>query len=248
MRRSLFLFALLLCIGIAVLSVWQLHQLRTRKEASALQFEVLQQQVATEPPTESEEPRPFTKYDALAAQNPDMIGWLRIEGTDIDYPVMQTPDEPEYYLNHTFEKATDIHGVPFAEASCQPGESGNVTIFGHSMMDGSMFDALHEFANPKYCGNAPNIVFDTLTEPGLWKPVCVFKISTAMTRDFPYHLVTRFTDTSTAADYLSRTKYYALWYDDTIPIPEAAQLLSLSTCEYTLEDGRLVLVAVRIDE
>lgn len=246
MRRSLLIAALVLCLGIAALSIWQLYQLQTQKQTSAQQFEDLRQQIVTEAPTESESEQPFTKYDALAAQNPDLIGWLRIEGTDIDYPVMQTPDEPEFYLNHTFEKTTDIHGVPFAEASCHLGVAGNVTIFGHSMMDGSMFDALHEFANPKYCGNAPDIMFDSLTESGLWKPVCVFKISTANTQNFPYHLVNRFTEASTATDYLSRAKYYALWYDDTIPIPEDAQLLSLSTCEYTLEDGRLVMVAVRI--
>lgn len=248
MRRPLFLAGLVLCIGTAALSVWQLWQLHTQKEASAQQFEALQLQVATEAPTEAEneEPQPFTKYDALAAQNPDMIGWLRIDDIGIDYPVMQTPEEPEYYLNHTFDKTTDIHGVLFAEGSCHPGEPGNVTIFGHSMRDGSMFAQLHEFANPKYCGNVPDIVFDTLTEPGLWKPVCVFKISTAKTQDFPYHLVNRFSDTSTASEYLSRARYYALWYDDTVPIPEDAQLLSLSTCEYSLDNGRLVLVAVRI--
>ena len=57
-------------------------------------------------------------YEALKAQNPDFFGWISIEGTNIDYPVMFTPDDPEHYLRRAFDGSSSQSGVPFLSADC----------------------------------------------------------------------------------------------------------------------------------
>ena len=68
------------------------------------------------------------KYDALLAQNNDFIGWIRIEGTNVNYPVMQTPNKPDFYLKHSFDKSYSDYGVPYIDEACMTGISNNLVI------------------------------------------------------------------------------------------------------------------------
>lgn len=88
------------------------------------------------------------QYRSLYEQNPDFIGWLSIEGTKIDYPVMQTKDDPEYYLRQNFNREDDRSGTPFADYRCDilPYRSFNTIIYGHRTSDGSMFRWLLNYA------------------------------------------------------------------------------------------------------
>ena len=84
--------------------------------------------------------------EELYEQNPDMVGWIQIEGTGIDYPVMQTPADPNYYLKHDFEKHYTDYGCPFMQADCDAlAPSDNLIIYGHNMKNGSMFGNLKKF-------------------------------------------------------------------------------------------------------
>ena len=66
------------------------------------------------------------KYGALFEQNNDFVGWISIDETSIHYPVMQTPDNPDYYLKHGFDKAYSNYGVPYIDEGCAPGLSNNI--------------------------------------------------------------------------------------------------------------------------
>lgn len=79
------------------------------------------------------------KYDALFAQNNDFIGWIRIDGTNVNYPVMQTPNKPDFYLKRGFDKSYSDYGVPYIDEACMTGISNNLVIYGHHMNDGSIF-------------------------------------------------------------------------------------------------------------
>ena len=82
----------------------------------------------------------------LYLENSDMVGWIQIEGTCIDYPVMQTPTDPTYYLKHDFEKNYTDYGCPFMQADCDAiAPSDNLIIYGHNMKDGSMFADLAKY-------------------------------------------------------------------------------------------------------
>lgn len=81
----------------------------------------------------------YEKYAAVYAQNNDFVGWLCIEGTNINYPVMQTPEEPNYYLKRAFDHSYSDYGVPYVQENCALGISDNIVIYGHNMSNGSMF-------------------------------------------------------------------------------------------------------------
>ena len=116
------------------------------------------------------------KYQALYAENPDIVGWLTIDGTKIDYPVMQTKDTPEYYLRRNFNKEDDSIGTPFADYRCDivPYRSFNTIIYGHLTSNGSMFRWLLNYAYKSWYEEHKEIHFDTLMEQGTYEVVAVF--------------------------------------------------------------------------
>ena len=84
-----------------------------------------------------------------SASNPDMVGWIKINGTNINYPVMQTPENPDYYLDHDFYKNQSVYGCPYVQANCDvKTPSDNVIVYAHHMNDGSMFANLELFRIP----------------------------------------------------------------------------------------------------
>ena len=105
-------------------------------------------------PQESEPPQTeqtaFEKYAAVYEQNSDFVGWISTPGTNIDYPVMQTIDNPNYYLKHSFEKQYSDYGVPYVQENCDLGLSDNCVIYGHHMNNGSMFADLCKYADEDF--------------------------------------------------------------------------------------------------
>lgn len=91
----------------------------------------------TREPAEIEtEPEILTQYASVYEQNPDLFGWICIENTVLDYPVMHTPDDPEKYLRLSFEGETSTAGTPFMDAKCEI-DSDNYIIYGHNMKNGT---------------------------------------------------------------------------------------------------------------
>lgn len=88
----------------------------------------------------------LAKYESIFEQNNDFFGWLQIEGTAVDYPVMHTPEDPEYYLRKNFDGDYSVSGVPFITSECYEG-CGNYIIYGHNMKNGSMFNSMSYVAH-----------------------------------------------------------------------------------------------------
>ncbi len=84
----------------------------------------------------------LAKYQELYLQNEDMVGWLSIAGTIINYPVMQSRNNPNFYLKHNFEKEYSDLGTPYVQENCDIAESDNLVIYGHHIKGGKMFGAL----------------------------------------------------------------------------------------------------------
>ena len=190
------------------------------------------------------------QYQALYEQNPDMVGWLRIEGTDIDYPVMQTPGDNEYYLRRGFDRLYATAGSLFLDERCRLDDpaTANWLIYGHNMADGSMLGELDRYEDPDFYAAHPTFTFDTLTEPGTWQVAAVLR--TELGADaLPYYT---FFDADGRADWQQRVDaMLELALYDTGVLPEyGQQLLTLSTCGtssiYT--DERLAVLAVRVEE
>jgi len=201
--------------------------------------------VPTEP-VETEPPGPLPEYIEVSALNPDMVGWIQLEGTKLDYPVMQTPNDPEYYLHKDFYGNYSSHGCIFAEEFCNIDlPSDNITIYGHNMKDGSMFGILRNYRSKSYWENHRYIYFDTLYERHTYEIFAVFTTTATKGKGFAYH---QFVDADNQEEYhkfITECQSAAL-YDTGITPHYGDKLITLSTCEYTQKNGRLVVVAKRI--
>lgn len=186
-------------------------------------------------------------YQELHAENPDMVGWLQIDGTKINYPVMQTTlDNPNYYLYRDFDKNDSIRGSIYAAEICDVfAPSDNITLFGHNMKDGSMFAYLGNYYEKSTWENNPMIFFDTLTESHVYQIFAVFKTSGTDNVGFAYHQMANAKDEAEFNQFVATCKELA-FYDTGITPVYGDKLLCLSTCEYTIDNGRFVVAAVRI--
>ena len=200
-------------------------------------------------PTESTEPVDpaiLPEYQPFYQMNTDMVGWITVPDTKINYPVMQTPNNKDYYLKRNFNKLWSDWGAIYAREACDVNRpSDNVTLYGHHMKDGSMFAGLDKFKQESFWKTHQTFTFDTLYEHHTYQIWAVFKTSAILSEGFPYH---QFSDAASKEEfdqYVSTIKSMD-FYDTGITPQYGDKLLCLSTCEYTLNDGRFVVMAMRI--
>ena len=210
--------------------------------------ETTEQTEQTEAPaTEPTEPGMIAGYKEIYEMNDHTVGWIKMEGTKMDYPVMQTPADPNFYLYRNFDKADSARGSIYAWGAADINEpSDNITLFGHNMADGSMFACLNAYTNKKAWDNNSLIFFDTLTEYHTYKIFAVFKTSANIGQGFSYHQFVDAANEEEFNEFVSTCKKLA-FYDTGITPVYGDKLICLSTCEYTLDNGRLVVCAVRIN-
>lgn len=198
----------------------------------------------TSSPTESNTVLP--EYASLYLENPDFIGWLTVPGTKIDYPVMQTPNDKDYYLRRNFYGEHSTAGCIYVREECDVQRpSDNLTIYGHNMKNGTMFADLLNYLEKSFWEEHKTFNFDTLTERHTYEIIAVFKTSANTGKGFPYH---QFVDAKDQADFdnfVSTCKKMA-FYDTGLTAEYGDKLICLSTCEYTLSNGRFVVLAKRI--
>lgn len=266
MKKGLYIALVVLLVATFGLSAFYLgsYFLEGKKEADRYQelsniVEEAKQEESTEPaseePTESTKPAPTEPqnteilkcYQELYDQNNDLVGWLRIDGTKIDYPVLQTKtDNANYYLYRNFDKEDSSRGSIYVREECDVFEpSDNVTMYGHNMRDGSMFAALGAYENKDTWEQNSLICFDTLYDYHVYKIFAVFKTTASIGEGFGYQ---KFEDASIEQEF---NKFIATckqlsFYDTGITPTYGDKIICLSTCEYTLENGRFVVAAVRI--
>lgn len=206
--------------------------------------------VIKESSTEITEPKritPYEKYKSVYAQNNDYVGWISIDGTNINYPVMQTVGHPNYYLKRGFDEKYSEHGVPYVQEDCDLLSSDNIVIYGHNMKDGTMFSDLEEYASEEFYKRYPYIQFDTLNNYGTYVIIVVFKTVAYSEDGFKFFNFIDASDRSEFDDYISRCKELSL-YDTGISAEYGDKLLTISTCEYSRNNGRMVIVAKLITD
>ena len=184
----------------------------------------------------------------LYLENSDMVGWIQIEGTSIDYPVMQTPADPNYYLKHDFEKRYTDYGCPFMQADCDAiASSDNLIIYGHNMKDGSMFADLAKYRSKDFWQTHKTVWFDTALGGSAYEIFAVIH-TTVQADAADVSLFYRFVDAASPeefADYVSACQARAL-YDTGISAQYGDKLLTLSTCDNITDNGRWLVIGKRI--
>ena len=199
---------------------------------------------------EPTEPTILPELQPFYEQNNDLVGWIYIPNTQINYPVMQTPDNPNYYLNHTFEHTVNDRGCIYVREQCDVfAPSDTITIYGHHMKTGykysTMFRDLDGYKKQAFWQENQYVYFDTLYERHTYQIIAAFKTSANYGEGFAYHL---FSDADTEEDFneFVATVKSLSFYDTGLTAEYGDKLITLSTCEYSLDNGRFVVVAKRI--
>ena len=192
-------------------------------------------------------PDVLDEYKTLYEKNKKLIGWLKIDDTNIDYPVMQT-DDNDYYLEHNYNQEYDKNGSIFMDYKCSiyP-RSTNLIVYGHHMKSGNMFGNLQKYAKESYGKEHSTIQFDTIYEKGTYEVMYVFRSQVFNEDDivFKYY---QFIDANSEREfnyYMSEMEELSL-YDTGVTASYGDSLLTLSTCDSSQTDGRFVVVAKRI--
>lgn len=183
------------------------------------------------------------KYLALYQRNQDLFGWLEIEGTRINYPVMYTPGEQEYYLHRAFDGSDSNGGTLFLDTRYS--ENGNLyIIYGHKMRNKTMFGTLTSYSEESYFEKHPVILFDTLYGEGEYEVVAAFygEIYDEGEAGFRYYEYGTLDSKERFAEFWGGVEEAAL-YDTGNTLTYGDTVLLLSTCSYHTENGRFVVVA-----
>ena len=180
---------------------------------------------------------------AYLAQNPDFIAWLRIPGTNVDYPVVQT-DDPDYYLNHTFSGKSSVVGTLFSLADADYAAPGrNIAIYGHHLRSSGekMFTSLMRYKNPDFYEDNLTIVLDSLYRHSEYT---IFAVMNMKVGDWEPSRTTFSGDAAFMA-FVNRAKSESL-YDTGVEVGADDHILTLITCDrsYAGKEGRLVILAV----
>lgn len=184
------------------------------------------------------------EYALYYAENPDTVGYIKIEGTNIDTPVVQA-DNNKYYLNHDFHGKYTSYGEIYATyiANLNPLDR-NILIYGHNMNDGSRFASLKHYKSIDYFKKHPVIEFNTLYEKHKWKIYAVIITNGHVKGDNGYFFDFTFNQCSDTCfeEYLVEVDKRKL-YETGVDILPTDKLITLCTCTYEFNDARLIVIA-----
>ena len=238
---AFFLLVFLVSGGLLVHRLWQDREVQA-------DFTALEQQIL--PPVSAEGDQPVdnaTRFASVKAQNPDFIGWISIDGTNLSFPVMYTPDNPDFYLRHNFSGEYSNSGTPYLDANCtltQDACSNNLIIYGHNMKTGTIFGVLTDYKKAETYREHPVIRLDTMYSSGEYEVFAAFAIDVVADTSFAYNT---YIDMDKAAfDEFVREAKQRSDVDSGITPVYGDELLTLSTCEYSSANGRYVVCARRV--
>lgn len=196
---------------------------------------------------DTEVPDVLPEYQAILNKNQKLIGWVKIDDTIIDYPVMQTVNN-EYYLDHNFNQEEDKNGCIFMDYQCDVIKGcDNIILYGHHMKSGKMFGTLNKYSQKTYYEEHPVIQFDTIYEKGEYQVMYVFRSKVYSEEDvnFKYYQFINAVSEKEFDSYLNEMAALSL-YDTGVTATYGDRLLTLSTCDYQESKGRFVVVAKKI--
>jgi len=252
----------IICIVIAVAcfgyAVWYYYQMKRTQDdvdklASRVEAPNSSHQVVpieeTPQPEEAEEvdwqPVILEEFKPLLTKNQNIIGWLTINGTDINYPVMKSlAGNGEYYLNHNFDQQEDRNGSIFMDDRCDVIKpTVNYIIYGHNMKSGKMFGNLDEYKSEAYARAHPTITFNTIYDYGTYTVMAAFESRVYKDKDIGFRYYD-FIDPRDELEFMTgvdNIKALSM-YDTGVDAQWGDRLLMLSTCDYEQDNGRFVVV------
>lgn len=178
--------------------------------------------------------------------NSDIVGWIKIDGTNINYPIMQNGD---YYLRRNFYKNYSTYGTPFIASYCELNKSDNSIVYGHHMNNHKMFADLEYYKNKSFYNNHKYIKLYTLenekTIENTYEIIFAFKTVAYSNKGFNYSSFYNANTRLEYCDFISKCKELEFYSTNNSAV-YGDKLLTLSTCDYSQKNGRMVVVAKKI--
>lgn len=257
MNKKYIIILLLLIVILAISSFFIIKEFAENKKETDIYDEL--QEIVIEENTdidtknvdteiEKSEGESSNKYNLenIAKINSDVVGWIKIENTNIDYPVMQNGD---YYLHRNIYKNYSSHGTPYLAEYCNIQYSDNLIIYGHHMNDNSMFAQLDNYKKHSFYEDYKYIKFYSYyngkTIEKTYEVAIAFKTVVYSDKGFKYYNYTNFSDVQELNDFIENCRKLE-FYNTGIDINYGDKLITLSTCEYSQKNGRIVVVAKQI--
>ena len=261
MNKIYSLIVILLIVILAISSYFFIKEIAENKKENEL-FEELQEVVQEEEKTTAQNQitdnfknetsnlssKNVGNYnlESILKINTDIIGWIKIDGTNINYPVMQNGD---FYLHRNVNKNYSSSGTPYLAEHCNLKTSDNLIIYGHHMKNSTMFSNLDNYKNYNYYKNHKYIKFYTLednkTIKNDYEIVFAFKTVAYSDKGFKYYNYTKFYDENDFNSFVEKCRNYE-FYNTNVKVNYGDKLITLSTCEYSQKNGRMVIIAKKI--
>lgn len=240
--KKLYMALLLVCVSILIVSGYKLMTYYKEDQRYIEEFSKLSE-IAELNETKDYKTEKLPYYSDLYNKNKDFAGWISIKGTTINYPVMYTPENPDFYLKHNFEKQYSDFGVPYVSEACSIAPlSDNTIIYGHNITGGRMFGVLLDYTDKEFYENHKFIEFNTRYKKGKYEIIAVFKTSVYNEQGFKYYT---FINADSNDDYMIFIKQCKelSFYETEATAKYGDKLITISTCDSGLNNRRFVIVA-----
>ena len=186
----------------------------------------------------------------LQKENTDIVGWIEVEGTNINYPVLQG-DDNSYYMNHNYKKEENTYGSIFLDKDYDWSiPSSNLLMYGHNLQDGSLFHDILNYKDQSYYEEHPIIRFTTDEEDCEYEIIAAFYSRVYYKSEknvFRYYYFVNAENEEEYNEFVNDAKEASI-YDTGKTAEYGDQLMTLSTCSYHTEDGRFAVVARKIEK
>ena len=244
-RISIVMLFIIFLLGIIYIAYYVARSIKDKKDnENILSNVVVEEEQITETKTEK-----MLELEELKKENEEIIGWLEIEDTKINYPVVQTTDN-DFYLTHNYKKEKSSAGSLFLDKDFDlENGSSNYLIYGHRSTRGLMFEDLMKYAKKDFYKEHTKIKFTTEKEDAIYEILAVFYSRVYYKNEknvFRYYFFVNAETEKEFNDYVTNAKKASI-YDTGVTAEYGDQLLTLSTCEYSQEDGRFAIVAKKIE-
>lgn len=246
MKGKITLIQILLIFVLVICGV-NLYRDYAKKRQGEQDFDALKNAVTTQTPAENSDTDTearFIKYKELYKKNTDFVGWIKINDTNIDYPVVQNRQSNAYYLHRNFEREYSSSGIPFMDFQCDA-LSDNTVIYAHNMRNGTMFHDLLKYADEEFFNSHKTVEFDTLTDTGKYEIFAVIRTKVGSKNEFKYY---DFINAKAPAEFdafIAECIKRSIYKTEIIP-GCGEKILTLSTCSYNTDNERFVVFARKI--
>lgn len=182
-------------------------------------------------------------FDSIKNINSDVVGWIKIDGTKVNYPVMQNSNDSNYYLHRSIYKEYSSIGSIYAPNICNLKTADNIILYGHHIKDGSMFGSLTKYKNYNYYKEHKYIKL--MIDDSSFSDYEIMAIIVTNVDDFKYYGFTRTENQNQYDEYIRECKNMSI-FETGVKANYGDKLLTLVTCEYSQSNGRMIIVAKKI--